>query len=47
MHRQESPDTASRSAAPPARPQFVVGIGASAGGLDPLVRFFEIGRAHV
>ena len=36
--REESPALEARLGAPPA---FVVGIGASAGGLDPLVRFFD------
>jgi two-component system CheB/CheR fusion protein len=35
----ESADTGQER--PVVRPRFVVGIGASAGGLDPLVRFFE------
>jgi two-component system CheB/CheR fusion protein len=40
--RAENPDTlASRGTSVAAPPQCVVGIGASAGGLDPLVRFFD------
>jgi two-component system CheB/CheR fusion protein len=40
--REEDPDNAPSPREPHrAVPAFVVGIGASAGGLDPLVRFFE------
>ena len=39
---EEIPGTVTpASEAPIASPRFVVGIGASAGGLDPLVRFFD------
>jgi two-component system CheB/CheR fusion protein len=40
--REEAPATAPQPSEPRVAPRtFVVGIGASAGGLDPLVRFFE------